>query len=94
MTVRGILTFLSAGLLPLLAPLSAAACAVCGLDSSADPMGRGLSDGVIFLMAMPFTIAGAIGAGVVYMHRRILKRQKFEIRNANLEHVPHKEMTP
>ena len=90
---RGV--FLGAGVLPLLTPVTAAACAVCGLDSSGGLMGRGFSWGILFLMAMPFALGGAIGGGLVYMHRRGLTRQNSEIRNSNLEleHVPHKETT-
>ncbi len=65
---------LGVGLHALLTPAAAAACAVCGLDSSGGLMGRGFSWGILFLMAMPFALVGAIGGGLFYMHRCGLTR--------------------
>ncbi len=48
------------------------ACAVCGTGPgvAGDPTTRGFYWGVLFLMAMPFTIAGSIGAWLVYRYWR------------------------
>ena len=53
-------------------PGAAHACAVCGSGpgSPGDPLARGFYWGVLFLMATPFTIAGAFGGWLFYMHWR------------------------
>ncbi len=49
----------------------AEACAVCGGGlTPGDPMARGFYWGVLFLMATPFTIAGAFGGWLLYMYWR------------------------
>jgi hypothetical protein len=48
-------------------PASAMACAVCVGSSPAD---RGYFWGILFLMAMPFTVGGAIGGWLVYTYWR------------------------
>jgi len=62
--------FFAVGLvgLALLVPAAAEACAVCGTgpDVAGDPTARGFYWGILFLMAMPFAIAGSIGAWLVY----------------------------
>ena len=72
--VRRALTVLSVGawtVAGLLASASAGGCAMCRsyVSSDADPMAKGLDTGILFLMAMPFLLAGAIGGGV-YLSRR------------------------
>ena len=56
----------------LLVPAVARACAVCGLgpDVAGDPTARGFYWGILFLMAMPFAVAGSIGAWLVYRYWR------------------------
>jgi hypothetical protein len=53
-------------------PATALACAVCGTgpDVSGDPTARGFYWGVLFLMAMPFAVAGSIGAWLAYRYWR------------------------
>ncbi len=57
------------GALALLSPAVAQACAVCFGSSANDPFSRGISWGILFMMAMPFTIAGVIGGWLLYMYR-------------------------
>ena len=54
----------------LLFPAIAEACAVCGtgLGVAGDPTARGFYWGILFLMAMPFAVAGSIGAWLVYRY--------------------------
>lgn len=55
----------------------AQACAVCGLDSTAgDPMARGFYWGILFLGAMPFSIAGAVGGWLAFLHWRARDRPR------------------
>ena len=53
----------------LLSPLAAHACAVCIGSSPNDPFSRGINWGILFMMTMPFTIAGLIGGWLFYMYR-------------------------
>ncbi len=55
------------GLIAVAIPTSAMACAVCVGSSPAD---RGYFWGILFLMAMPFTVGGVIGGWVVYTYWR------------------------
>jgi hypothetical protein len=52
----------------LLVPGVAKACAVCGTGPGVegDPTIRGFYWGLLFLMAMPFAVAGSIGAWLFY----------------------------
>lgn len=56
----------------LLVPAAAEACAVCGTGPgvAGDPTARGFYWGILFLMAMPFAVAGSIGAWLVYRYWR------------------------
>lgn len=54
----------------LLAQDLAQACAVCLGSSANDPFSRGLTWGILFLAAMPFTIVGSIGGWLLYQYRR------------------------
>jgi hypothetical protein len=56
----------------LLVPAAAEACAVCGTGPGIpdDPTARGFYWGILFLMAMPFAVAGSIGAFMVYRYWR------------------------
>lgn len=56
----------------LVLPAAAHACAVCGLDPG-DPRGHGLFWSILFLMAMPFAVAGTIGGWLFYTKRRALQ---------------------
>ncbi|MBI4537372.1 MAG: hypothetical protein HY712_05390 [candidate division NC10 bacterium] len=55
-----------------LVPVAAEACAVCGTGPgvTGDPTARGFYWGILFLMAMPFAVAGSIGAWLVYRYWR------------------------
>ncbi len=54
----------------LLVPAAAQACAVCGTGPGlpGDPTARGFYWGILFLMAMPFAVAGSIGAWMAYRY--------------------------
>jgi hypothetical protein len=56
----------------LLAPAAVEACAVCGTGPgvAGDPTARGFYWGILFLMAMPFAVAGSIGAWLTYRYWR------------------------
>ncbi len=56
----------------LLVPVAASACAVCGIGPGivGDPTARGFYWGILFLMVMPFAVAGTIGAWLVYRYWR------------------------
>jgi len=56
----------------LVVPAVAEACAVCGTGPgvAGDPTARGFYWGILFLMAMPFAVAGSIGAWLVYRYWR------------------------
>ncbi len=53
-------------------PSAALACAVCGdgPGTPGDPIARGFYWGVVFLMATPFTIFGAVGGWIAYQYWR------------------------
>lgn len=58
-----------AAAIALLSPVAAHACAVCFGSSPDDPFSRGINWGILFMMIMPFTIAGLIGGWLFYMYR-------------------------
>jgi hypothetical protein len=68
--VKHISLFFTVGLvgMALLVPALSQACAVCGTGPGVegDPTVRGFYWGLLFLMAMPFAIAGSIGAWLAY----------------------------
>jgi len=53
-------------------------CAMCrtAISSPDDPLARGLNFSILLLMAMPFTLASAIGGWLFYRYRRALGRQR------------------
>ena len=53
----------------LLDPIAAQACAVCFGSSANDPFSRGINWGILFMMTMPFAVAGSIGGWLFYMYR-------------------------
>lgn len=55
-----------------LVPAVARACAVCGMGPGVDgdPTARGFYWGILFLMALPFAVAGSIGGWLVYRYWR------------------------
>ncbi len=76
--MRGGVRGRAAALGPMLAAVLAAAavrtaeaCAVCGGALTAeDPMARGFYWGVLFMMAAPFAVAGAVAGWLLYAYRR------------------------
>jgi hypothetical protein len=55
----------------LLAHGVAHACAVCGHATTlGDPLGRGFYWGMLFLLAMPFSVVGTIGGWLAYRYWR------------------------
>jgi hypothetical protein len=58
---------LASGLIALALPTTGLACPVCVGSSPED---YGYFWGVLFLMSMPFTVAGLIGGWLVYAYRR------------------------
>jgi hypothetical protein len=59
-----------AAMLVMFAPFEAQACAVCWDGSPDDLFSRAMNSGILFLMAMPFAIAGSIGGWLFYKYRR------------------------
>jgi len=55
-----------------LVPVVARACAVCGSGPGVpgDPTARGFYWGILFLMALPFTVFGALAGWLLYRYRR------------------------
>ena len=49
-------------------------CAVCLTGSADDPLTDAFNWSVLFLMAMPYTVLGSIGAFLFYSYRRSAKR--------------------
>ncbi len=73
-----LLAFWMAAIL-LLIPVVAGACAVCWIGPSSpehDALARGFYWGILFLMAMPFAVAGSIGGWLFYVYRRSHGRRK------------------
>jgi len=60
-------------------PARAQACAMCGSALANDPLGRAFSWSILFMMAMPYTVIGAAGAWLYYMHRRAPGRRRAEV---------------
>lgn len=53
----------------LLSPIDAHSCAVCWGSPGDGSSSRGVTWSILFLMAMPFTIAGSIGGWLLYKYR-------------------------
>ncbi len=65
--VRGIGVVVAA--VTLLTPAAAWACAVCFGSLGNDPFSRGINWGILFMMIMPFTVAGLLGGWLFYVYR-------------------------
>jgi hypothetical protein len=63
---------LVAGLLTLPGELLAQGCAMCktAVGGPEDPLARGLNVSILFLLSMPFVLAGSVGGWFFYMYRR------------------------
>jgi len=64
-------------LLALFGPAFAHACPGCNgaLNNS---LGFGFNTSILFMMSMPFVVAGAIGFGLIYTYRRAKKTSNNE----------------
>jgi hypothetical protein len=60
-------------------PAGAQACAMCGSALSDDPLGRAFNWSILFMMAVPYTVIGAAGAWLYYMHRRAPDRHRGDV---------------
>jgi hypothetical protein len=60
-------------------PACAQSCAMCGSALANDPLGRAFSLSILFMMAAPYTIIGAAGAWLFYMHRRAPGRRRGDV---------------
>jgi hypothetical protein len=65
--------FLPAIVSMLLAPGLAHACAVCLTGAGDDPVTDAFNWSVLFLMAAPYTVVGAVAGWLVYAKRRTAK---------------------
>jgi hypothetical protein len=52
--------------------LLAQGCAMCktAVGGAEDPLARGLNVSILFLVSMPFVLAGSVGGWFFYMYRR------------------------
>jgi len=62
----------SVALLAMPADLFAQGCAMCktAVGGPDDPLARGLNVSILFLMSMPFLLAGSVGGWFFYLYRR------------------------
>ena len=52
-------------------------CAMCGNSIGAgDPFANALNSSILFLMAAPYTLAGAVGTWLYWSHRRAHPRRR------------------
>lgn len=71
MTKQILLCVLILGYMIMVIPVSLEACPACkNLD---EPIAKGFNWSVLFMMAMPFTVFGAVGGTVFYQYRRANK---------------------
>ncbi len=74
MSIKIVLWVLILGIVISFLPQTLDACPACkNLD---EPIARGFNISVLFMMAMPFTVFGAIGGSVFYYYRRANKQIK------------------
>ena len=52
------------------------ACSVCGGSAMGTDPGAGFNVSLLFLMAMPYVVVGAIGGWLLYTHRRASGRRR------------------
>ena len=74
MKLRFFLSVLLAAAAPVLFRGAAHACAVCLTGGDNYPLTDAFNWSVIFLMAMPYTVLGSIGAFLFYHYRRSAKK--------------------
>ena len=76
MKLRFFLLLLLTAAAPVLFHSAALACAVCVGRADNDPLRDAFNWSVIFLMAMPYTVLGSIGAFLFYSYRRCAKKAR------------------
>lgn len=78
-----------------LVPAAARACAVCGTGPgvAGDPTARGFYWGILFLMALPFAVAGSVGGWLIYRYWRTRGLSWRTMRVGRFAWI-HKENTP
>ncbi|MDZ7361870.1 MAG: hypothetical protein ONB46_14265 [candidate division KSB1 bacterium] len=69
-------------------PTASFACPGCNAALT-DQLGRAFNPSVLFMMAMPFAVAGAIAGGLFYAHWRAQKKTIRQVHEAN-EATPQK----
>lgn len=74
-----------------LSPVAAHACAVCFGSWASDPFSRGINWGILFMMAMPFTVAGVIGCWLFYLYRPWRRAEHSAKESALNPDLTHKE---
>ena len=63
-------------------------CAMCAtyLGNGDDPRSEAFKASIVFLMSMPFVVAGSVGAWILWMHRRARpKRPELRVLQAEQE---------
>jgi hypothetical protein len=63
-------------------------CAMCGSALADDPVGRAISWSIIFLMAAPYVIVGAIGSWLYLTYRRAGRRRAAAVGLTGLHTAP------
>jgi hypothetical protein len=71
-------------------PLAAHACAVC-VTGAGDPTADAFNWSVLFLMAMPYLVVGAIGGGLFLTYRRSAAKREQAETTEPLVHVAWNE---
>ncbi len=61
---------LGIGAIVMLSPWTAQACSVCGGSALGTDPGTGFNSSILFLLAMPYVVVGAIGGWLIYTYRR------------------------
>ena len=74
MKLRFFLSTLLAAVAAVLSYSAAHACAVCVGGGADDPLTDAFNWSVLFLMAMPYSVLGSIGAFLFYSYRRSAKQ--------------------
>lgn len=86
-TITRIICIITAAIIT--APVLAHACPGCNgaLDNS---LGFGFNTSILFMMSMPFVVAGAIGFGLIYTYRRARNNSTLD-KNSSTENSQAKE---
>lgn len=89
MLKKNLTIILLSAVMTLFRPALVHACPGCNgaLDNS---LGFGFNTSVLFMMSMPFVVAGAIGFGLIYTYRRARINSTFD-KNSSTENSQAKE---